>query len=342
MLVPGEGEQLAVAFINAVLLSLWAALPLLVIGYIRQVMASRAMVAEFSLRKSEVVELERALTLYEGVCRRLHELEPQPEVPVGFWGTLFARPVERAAAQIEELEDLRAHAQHLRDTIIQLKRRPLQRLRSWVHAVSMRCALGRAVAVHVVGFALLVAAFHMPGQVAFADELQSDSGNVLVWYPLDERLFYANAVAAGFATIAASIFYVLRRVGLRHQYGLEFCVFTDLAESDPVRGLELAHMDQSQAQAGLEYESAAKQIAADGGSVDWVSVLGVSTAPTLDEVKEAYKALIKQNHPDRVHGMAPAFKELAEAQTKRINAAYQQALSAQQPLLESEGDTAAA
>jgi DnaJ domain len=342
MLVPGEGEQLAVAFINAVLLSLWAALPLLVLGYIRQVMASRALVPEFSLRKSEIVELERALTLYEGVCRRLHELEPQPEVPLGFWGALFARPVERAPAQIEELEDLRAHAQHLRDTIIQLKRQPLQRLRSWVHVVSMRCALGRSVAVHVVAFALLVAAFHMPGQVAFADELQSDGGNALVWYPLDERLFYANAAAAGFAAVAASVFYTLRRAGLRHQYGLEFCVFTDLADSDPVRGLELGHSDQSQTEAGIEYEAAARQIAANAGGADWVSVLGVSTAPTLNEVKEAYKTLIKQNHPDRVHGMAPEFKELAEAQTKRINAAYQQALSAQQPSLESESNTAPA
>ena len=37
--------------------------------------------------------------------------------------------------------------------------------------------------------------------------------------------------------------------------------------------------------------------------------------------------LIKQNHPDRVHGMSPAFRELAEAETKRINVAYQEALA---------------
>jgi DnaJ-domain-containing protein 1 len=46
----------------------------------------------------------------------------------------------------------------------------------------------------------------------------------------------------------------------------------------------------------------------------------------MEEVKEAYKALIKQNHPDRVHGMSAAFKTLAESETKRINAAYRQAL----------------
>ena len=46
----------------------------------------------------------------------------------------------------------------------------------------------------------------------------------------------------------------------------------------------------------------------------------------MREVKEAYKVLIKQNHPDRVHDMSPAFKTLAEAETKKLNAAYRQAL----------------
>jgi DnaJ-class molecular chaperone len=53
----------------------------------------------------------------------------------------------------------------------------------------------------------------------------------------------------------------------------------------------------------------------------------VSETATVEEVKEAYKALIKQNHPDRVQGMSPAFKELAEAETKKINAAYREALN---------------
>jgi len=48
-------------------------------------------------------------------------------------------------------------------------------------------------------------------------------------------------------------------------------------------------------------------------------------------VKRAYKSLIKQNHPDRVQGMAQAFKNLAETETKKINAAYRQALSSASP-----------
>lgn len=64
---------------------------------------------------------------------------------------------------------------------------------------------------------------------------------------------------------------------------------------------------------------------------DWIRVLGVSASATVDEVKEAYKRLIKQNHPDRVQGMSQAFKKLAEIETKKINAAYRQALSVASP-----------
>ena len=59
----------------------------------------------------------------------------------------------------------------------------------------------------------------------------------------------------------------------------------------------------------------------------WFAVLGLSPVATIEDVRQAYKTLIKQNHPDRVHGMAPVFRALAEAETKKINAAYRQALA---------------
>ena len=56
-------------------------------------------------------------------------------------------------------------------------------------------------------------------------------------------------------------------------------------------------------------------------------ILDVAPSASLDEVKEVYKSKIKQNHPDRVHGMSPAFRRLAETETKRLNAAYAEALA---------------
>jgi DnaJ-domain-containing protein 1 len=55
-------------------------------------------------------------------------------------------------------------------------------------------------------------------------------------------------------------------------------------------------------------------------------VLGISSSATIDDVKQADKALVKQNHPDRVCDMSPVFRELAESETKKINAAYAEAL----------------
>jgi hypothetical protein len=40
---------------------------------------------------------------------------------------------------------------------------------------------------------------------------------------------YATAVSAGLAMVAAALFYLGRRVKLRRQHGLEFCLFKDLA-----------------------------------------------------------------------------------------------------------------
>ena len=56
-------------------------------------------------------------------------------------------------------------------------------------------------------------------------------------------------------------------------------------------------------------------------------LLGVSPFASIDEIKDAYKALVKQNHPDRVHNMSSVFKELAETETKKLNAAYAEALT---------------
>ena len=61
------------------------------------------------------------------------------------------------------------------------------------------------------------------------------------------------------------------------------------------------------------------------GEGSWVAVLGLPETATIREVKEAYKVLIKQNHPDLVHDMSPAFKTLAELETKKINAADRKA-----------------
>jgi hypothetical protein len=316
MVVPESGGELSAALVNAVLLALWAALPGLILGYIRQVLAARKIRPEFALRKSEIAELDRAVALYDQVCRRLETIERHTEAPMRLWRALFDRTDDVPGA--EERDDLQAHAQHLRGTIARLKRRPLQRLHAWVHAAAAQSALAGAIAAYGVALALTVAASQAPGQAAWADELNARPA--LVWYPLDAHLFYANAVAAGCAAAAAVLFYLLRRARLRRDYALEICAFEDLAYSDPLRPAEPPE-DQA------AFDPSQRTEADENSANDtWFAVLGLTSAATIEDVRDAYKTLIKQNHPDRVHGMAPVFRALAEAETKRINAAYRQAL----------------
>ena len=319
MVVPESGGELSALVFNAVLLALWAALPGLILGYIRQTLAARKMRPHFALRKSEIAELDRAVALYDRVCSRLEIVERQVETPTRLWRALFDRAEDVADA--EERDDLRAHAQHLRGTIARLKRRPLQRLYAWVHAASAQSALAGAIAAYGTALVLAIAASQAPGQAAWADELNAPPA--LVWYPLDARLFYANAVATGFAVAAAALFYLLRRAGLRRDHELEICALKDLAYSDPLRPPEPAPEEDQAAFDPSQGVEANENNAAD----TWFAVLGLPSAATAEDVREAYKRLIKQNHPDRVHGMAPVFRALAEAETKKINAAYRQALA---------------
>src|SRR5580700_3782816 len=292
MVVPESGGELAAALVNAVVLALWAALPGLILGYIRQARMARRIGPHFALRKSEAAELDRAVALYDQVCRRLETIGHPAETLIRFWRALFDRADDIPDA--DERDDLQAHAQHLRGTIARLKRRPLQRLHSWVHAAS--------------------------AQSAWADEL--NPRHALAWYPLDARLFYANAAAAGIAAAAAALFYLLRRARLRRDYELEICAFKDLACSDLRRPAEPPAEDQA-AFDPSQWTEANENNANDS----WFTVLGLSPMATIEDAKDAYKTLIKQNHPDRVHDMAPIFRALAEAETKKINAAYRQALA---------------
>jgi len=286
------------------------------LGYARQSIMARQVRPEFALRKSEAEELDRALSLYDKVCCRLKEIDARDGDTAGFWRGLFVREAEGDRRCSDEFDDLREHAEHLRAMILRLRRRPLQRLRRWTHVLSWRFALGRAFVSHLVGLVLLIVVLHFSERSASAGELTTIAKNSLVWYPFDERLFHANALAAAIAALATPFFYLLRRIGLRHEYALEFCLLEDLAARDPRPAVE-------------QNEGSADSAQPEAGERDrdnCFAVLGLTPPSTAEKVREAYRTLIKQNHPDRVHDLSPAIRHLAEAETKKINVAYQQAL----------------
>ena len=252
MLEPGVGEELSLALANAVLLALWPVLPALVFGVVRQSLTLGRVRPRLSFRPFETVELDRAVLLHQRICRRLDEIKDSGEPPNDFWQALLRRKAPIRPHHVDEFEGLEAHRRYLQTTIRQLKRRPLQRLRGWIHTLSSQSAVNAALATHVVVLAFLIAAFHITVQPAWADEL-SRAHNVL-WYPLDDRLFYANAVATFLAALAAPAFYLVRRASLRQECWLEFRALKELANSDPDEAIEQPQFGEAAHEANARHE----------------------------------------------------------------------------------------
>lgn len=316
MLEAGIEEGLRSALANTAVLALWPVLPGLLLGYVRLSLTVRCIRPAFSLQKYEASELDRALFLYDKVCCHITEIEQRAASVTSRWQSLFSRRAAGHRQDGDELEDLRAHASHLRSIIIKLKRRPLQRLRAWLRVRIWRFALGCALMAYSGCFVFLM--FALPASQA--EQLIARIENPFSWYPLDGHFFYANAVVAAFVLITAPLFLVIGRARLLNEHSLELCALKAFADKDPNRVI-----DQRKAEITV-LGAPAQTHEQDCEDTSWFKVLGLSHSATLEEVKEAYKMLVKQNHPDRVHGMSPAFTKLAEAETKKLNMAYQYAL----------------
>lgn len=304
--------------LNMVLLALWGALPILLIAYVRQSLVMRRIRPEFCLLKSEAAELDRALAVYQDVCARLAEIEAQSRTTKGILHLIFALQPDIERRGDEEREDLDAHARHLRATIAKLRGLPLGRLRDRITALSFHCAVGAAIAVYVATFGILVVTFFLPGVRAAARELAETGHNALVWYPFDGSYFLANGAGAALGVLLAPAFYLLRRIGLVREYAMEIAVLKELAETpaDVIADEPAGRTDDTgnfgQSEPAMEESCFA--------------ILGVEQSASIEQVRAAYRTRIKQSHPDRLHGVSPAIRTFAEDETKRLNAAFQQAL----------------
>src|SRR3974377_1961288 len=170
MVESGGGGDFSAAIVNAILLALWAVLPVLGGAYAVQHLLAPRRRPEFMLQKSERSELKRAVELYGQVRHRLEQIREGNELIDSFWRTALRRH-NGIPEQNEELEDLKAYAQHLQATISRLRSQPLLRLKSWISSKSLQYALGYAIAVYCVSFVLLwLLAFTISDQPAWMQE----------------------------------------------------------------------------------------------------------------------------------------------------------------------------
>ena len=78
-----------------------------------------------------------------------------------------------------------------------------------------------------------------------------------------------------------------------------------------------------QSSAGQSAESSYEEKNTDTGYNDPYSVLGVGKDATSEQIKQAYRQLANQYHPDKVLHLGEEFRELAERRFKEIQEAYQ-------------------
>lgn len=312
------GYELSASLADTALLTLWAVPPGLLLAYVRKCAKVRRTQPEFSLRRSEAAEWNRAVALYDRVRSQIDEIDSRSTRPTLFHRLLLGCSAHRAEQDNETLADLQAFAAHLREAIVRLNRQPLDRLRSWIHVLSARFALGYAVGAYVVGFSLLMATAELSRR--WLDASAGSAITLLLWCPLGP-LVCANVISIAFAALAGPIVYVVQRLHLHSIYRVEFLVLKDLTRAEPQQAIW-----QDEGGAADHFVAGGVAAVASAGRRDWFDIFGLSPSASLQELRNAYKTLIKQNHPDRVHGMSPALIKLAEAETRRLNAAYQEAL----------------
>jgi hypothetical protein len=295
-------------------------------GFLRYKIAASKISVNFQLRKLEAVELDRSMLLYKKVYERRAEIKNMTEE---IQGDLLARYRKRKMVRqqfAEELEDIEAYGKHLRSLIVRLRTKPIQRLRHWVHVCSARVAFGRSLTAYVVICCVGLIELYCLQHLLLLDEMGTGFALLPQWEHLQGPMLYANWLAAGFMLATWPVVYLYRRAELNRRYRTPVRLCKRFAAADPDRLIEQLHTERH----CEEPLQSSDQIPQEGTCFD---VLGLSPTTTIEEVKEAYRERVKQSHPDRVQGMSRAFTVLAEAETKKLNAAYQEALMALQGLL---------
>jgi DnaJ domain len=304
---------------GAPLVAFLATPPVLFAIYIHCRLAARHLQPDLTLRTLESIEIRRSVMLYEMVRRRVKEGCGEPGQRGRTWWRSAGRGAFRQQFR-EELADLEAYARDLRSTIIRLRSRPFKRYKVWAHVVSAQFAFGRSLGCYSLTLALLIATFCYFEPILWAPGLEADFKALVLWHAVKGRLLFANWIAADCVAVAIPLFYFVRRVQLNRKHRPAIRSLRALAATDPDR---LIHDEQSDEKPSEEPREEFLDMI-EGSR--WLATLGVLPSATIEEVKQAYKMLIKKNHPDRVHDMSPAFVTLAESETKKLNAAYAEAL----------------
>jgi hypothetical protein len=304
--------------------ALLAALPVLLVLYVRYQVAARKLQPDLALRKLESIELQRALLLYEKAYHRLKDIARERGRD---HRARRARSRERAELHRQfrtELDDLEPYTRDLRSTITRLRSRPFRRYKRWAHLVSARFAVSRSLWCYALVLGLLLAALCDLQPILWAPGLDLSFKTLVLWQAVKGHMLFGNSITAAAAAVATPLLYFARRATLYRAHRLQVLELKAFAITDPDR---LIQDCRDEAPSPDEAAESPREAAEPPREADWRSILGLPAGATIEDVKQAYKALVKKNHPDRVQDMSPAFVKLAEVEMKKLNAAYAEAVT---------------
>lgn len=122
------------------------------------------------------------------------------------------------------------------------------------------------------------------------------------------------------------IYWVVTHLGLVFGLIFAFAKFIVLALGALIiLGIVMQMISGKKNAGNTDQKTAEDPIAESPADRRWFEVLGVNEFASPDEIKRAYRDLIRQYHPDKVGAMGEKIRELAMRETQIINAAFQEA-----------------
>jgi hypothetical protein len=145
---------------------------------------------------------------------------------------------------------------------------------------------------------------------------------LLGWFTILVLLVLAIGTRNRFAWLVLVVYLVLSRIALMRDRAARVRAAGRASVGDASQGRASAGSASARRGPGRASEGHASHGRTSTGRPPH-EVLGVPADATPDAIRDAYRDLARQYHPDRVANLGPELREVAEARMREINAAFE-------------------